>query len=490
MSPWLAFGILAIYFSILLVIAWITSRKNDSNESFFVANRTAPWYLVAIGMLGASISGVTFISVPGWVGTAQFSYLQMVLGYFVGYLVIGTVLMPLYYRLNLTSIYTYLEHRFGTEAYKTGAVLFLVSRLIGSSFRLFLVSGVLQLVLFEPLGIPFSLTVVFTIFLIWVYTFRGGQKTILYTDSFQSIFLVASLISAIVLIAMKMDLSFGGLIQTVSESDYSKVFFFDDWRDKKFFFKQFISGAFIAIAMTGLDQDLMQKNLACRNLKDAQKNMFWFTLSLLPINLLFLSLGALLYLFALQQNIPLPEKSDMLFPMIATGNYLPQAIGIFFLLGVTASSFASADSALTALTTSVSLDLVSLKKYPEASHVMIRKLVHVLVSLVRALIILIFWDLNNDSVISAVFTAAGYTYGPLLGLFSFGLFTRKMPRGIWVPVICIISPILCYIISMNSSAWFGGYQFSFELLLLNGMLTFVGLWLSSFGKTEAVIPGK
>jgi solute:Na+ symporter, SSS family len=479
MNPYLILFIIIGYFGLLLLISHFTSR-GATNATFFTGNKQSPWYIVAFGMIGASLSGVTFISVPGWVGTSQFSYMQMVLGYLVGYFVIATVLMPLYYRLNLTSIYAYLGQRFGPASLKTGSSFFLVSRIIGSAFRLYLVAIVFELI-FEKLGIhvPFVVTVLITIALIWLYTFKGGIKTIIWTDTLQTIFMLLAVGITIYLIGSEMNLGFTGLIGTVQNSDYSQIWFFDDWNDPRHFGKQFISGAFIAIVMTGLDQDMMQKNLSCRNIGEAQKNMFSFSAVLVFVNLLFLTLGALLFLFAQSKGIAVPERTDYLYPMIALDGHLGQAVGILFILGLVASAYSSADSALTALTTSFSVDILEVEKRSEIAQVRTRKLVHIGISLVMVLVIVIFRAINDDSVIQNVFTVAGFTYGPLLGLYAFGLFLKRKVSDRWVPVICILSPIISYILNTNSAAWFNGFKFGFFILIVNGLLTFTGLWLIS-----------
>ena len=476
MSPFLVLTVILLYFALILVISQLTGRHADS-ASFFIGNRQSPWYIVAFGMIGASLSGVTFISVPGWVGDSQFSYMQMVLGYLLGYFIIIQVLLPLYYRLNLTSIYTYLEGRFGWRSYKTGASFFLISRIIGASFRLFLIANVLHISVFSSWNIPFWTTVVITILLIWLYTFRGGIKTIIWTDTLQTLFMLLAVIVSVVLIAKELDLNFAGLAREIAQSDYSRIFFFSDWKTGDHFVKQFLSGAFIAIVMTGLDQDMMQKNLSCRNLKDAQKNMTWMSISLVPVNFLFLSLGVLLFMFAARHGIPIPEQSDDLFPLIATMGYLSPVVTIFFIIGLVAAAYSSADSALTSLTTSFTVDILNGSRLPEDRLQKLRKMVHIGLSLVLLAAILVFKLINNQNVISAIFTAAGYTYGPLLGFYSFGLFTKYRVRDRWVPVIAIASPIISFIISRYSESWFNGYQFGFELLILNGLLTFLGLLL-------------
>lgn len=466
-----------VYFGALIFISVITSRGADTN-TFFTANRQSPWYLVAFGMIGSSLSGVTFISVPGNVGKIGFGYFQVVLGYLVGYWLIIGILMPLYYRLNLISIYTYLEQRFNFWTYKTGAFFFLVSRTIGSSLRLFLAATVLQLFLFDAWNVPFFVTVATTILLIWIYTFKGGVKTIVWTDSFQTIFLISAVCIAVWQIASQLGMSFGEMVSTIRSSEYSKMFYFDDPNSTQFFWKQFLGGAFITLTMTGMDQEIMQKNLTCKNLGEAQKNMFWFSLLLVVVNLLFITLGALLYMYSSKNNIPLPAASDELFPRLAI-NELGLAVGVFFLLGITASSYASADSALAGLTTSFCIDFLNFKDKPEAVKRRQKFMVHLGFSFLFLIIILVFKEINKRSVIDAVLNIAGYTYGPLLGLFAFGLFTKLQVRDKLVPIVCVLSPAISYLLSLNSEKLFGGYKIGLEILLINGMITFLGLWLIS-----------
>ena len=475
MQPAYILLLIASYFGALLIISYFTG-KNSNNDAFFKANRQSPWYVVAFGMIGASLSGVTFISVPGWVEASQFSYMQVVLGYIVGYAVIGLVLLPLYYRMNLTSIYTYLESRFGRSSYKTGASFFLLSRVVGASFRLFLVANVLQIILFDSLGIPFWATVVMTIALIWLYTFKSGIKTIVYTDTLQTLCMLIAVGVSIYYVSDSLGIQGSNLIGHIADSDLSKMFFFDDFKSANYFWKQFISGAFIAIVMTGLDQDMMQKNLTCRNLKDAQKNMFWFTIVLTFVNLVFLALGLLLTEYARLNGID--AFKDDLFPVIATQSGLGAGIATFFVLGLIAAAYSSADSALTALTTSFSIDILDIeKRYEVAKQEIVRKRIHVAVSIVLILVIVSFkYIIKDESVIAKLFVFAGYTYGPLLGLYSFGLFTKWMVKDKLVPVIAILSPIVCYLISINSEVWFG-FEFGFFVLILNGALTFLGLIL-------------
>ncbi|NBA75954.1 sodium:solute symporter [Emticicia sp. ODNR4P] len=476
MSTGLAFGILAVYFLLLIVVAHFTSKGADTN-TFFTANKQSPWWLVAFGMIGTSISGVTFISVPGDVGKVSLSYYQIILGNLVGYFVIATVLLPLYYKLNLISIYTYLEKRFGFWSYKTGSAFFLLARTLGSAARLFLAVQVLQLAIFDNWHVPFAVSALVTIALIWVYTYKGGVKTIIVTDTLQTFFLLTALALTIILINDKLGLSFSGMITTIQESKYSKMFFFDDFSYKHHFFKDFISGAFIAIVMTGLDQDLMQKNLTCKNIGEAQKNMFWFCCTFAIVTLMFIALGALLYIYADKIGFAIPTKTDQLYPMLALGGHFGTVAAITFLLGITAATYASSDSALTALTTAFCIDFMHIEKFEESQRTKIKHYVHIGFSALFFVVIMIFYAFSEQSIVSAVFNIAGYTYGPLLGLFSFGLFTKTPVKDKFVPYLCVASPILTYIIDSNSQAWLNGYQFGFEKLLVNGAITFIGLWM-------------
>ena len=475
MNPYVSLIILVVYFAMLITVSVYTSRGADTN-TFFTANRQSPWYLVAFGMIGTSLSGVTFISVPGAVANIQFSYFQVVIGYILGYLIIGTVLMPLYYRLNLISIYSYLDQRFGFWSYKTGSAFFLLSRTVGSAVRLYVAAQVLQIALFKPLGVPFEVAVAITILLIWIYTFKGGVKTIIVTDTLQTFFLITAVILTIVLVSQELDLhGISDVWNTVQDSGYAKVFYWDV-NDSKNFWKQFFAGVFIAIVMTGMDQDLMQKNLTCKNIGEAQKNMFWFTVVLVIVNFMFLSLGALLYVYAAAKGIPTTARTDEFYPMLAL-NHLGLAVGITFLLGITAATYASSDSALTALTTAFCIDFMEIEKKPEAKRSSIKFWVHIGFSVLFYIVILIFNRMNNKEVITAIFDLAGYTYGPLLGLFTFGLFLKRPVLDRWVPIVCIMAPILTYYINDNSELWFNGYKFGFERLIINGLITFVGLWL-------------
>lgn len=473
--------IIAGYFSLLLIISLITG-KDSSNDTFYRGNKNAKWYVVSFGMLGASLSGVTFISVPGWVQNTGFTYMPMVAGYFFGYLIIANILLPVYYKLNLTSIYGYLETRFGKFTYKAGASFFLVSRLIGSSFRLFLMASVLQLTIFTNYNIPFFVTVIITIALIWLYTFRGGIKTIIWTDTLQTLLLLSALVLTIVEILSALNMPLGEIIRSLSKSEYTRIFVFDDWISKQNFFKQFISGIFITIVMTGLDQDMMQKNLTCRNVKEASKNVRWYGFAFIPVNFLFLSLGALLLLYANKTGIELPAKSDEIFPYIATGGFFSPTLAAIFMLGLIAAAYSSADSALTSLTTSFTVDILQSHKLEERRSKNIRFVAHFGISVIIAIIILLFHSIQNTNVITAIFKAAGYTYGPLLGIFAFGLYTKRNINDKHAPIVMLLSPIICAFFDIYSPIWFN-YHFGFELLMLNGVITFLGiLLLSTFKK--------
>lgn len=476
MSPTQILLLIVAYFIVLILISYFTG-KEDSNDAFFKANKSAPWYLVAFGMIGASLSGVTFISVPGAVETKQFGYLQVVFGYFFGYLVIAYVLLPLYYKLNLTSIYTYLKDRFGNISYKTGAIAFLISRTVGAAFRLFLVAKVLQLLVFNQLGIPFIITVIITIGLIWLYTFRGGIKTIIFTDTLQTLFMLVSVIVTITFLATALDLnSISEIYTNVKENSMSKTFFLDDVNDAQYFIKSFLAGMFITITMTGLDQDMMQKNLTCKNLKEAQKNMISFSVVLIFVNILFLVLGLMLTQYANQHGIT--AKKDDLFPAIAMLPEIGTLTSAFFLLGLIAAAYSSADSALTSLTTSFCIDIIELDKKPKPLQKKVRKTTHILVSVLLVIVIVLFDLIFKDvSVIWELFKAAGYTYGPLLGLFAFGIFTKQQIKDNYTWVIAIIAPILSYLLNLYSVDLLNGYQIGFEILIINGLFTFLGLIL-------------
>ena len=468
--------LIAAYFVVLILISYLTG-KEDSNDAFFKANKSAPWYLVAFGMIGASLSGVTFISVPGAVEAKQFGYLQVVFGYFFGYLVIAYVLLPIYYKLNLTSIYTYLRDRFGNVSYKTGSIAFMISRIVGASFRLFLVAKVLQLLIFEQYHIPFTVTVIITIALIWLYTFKGGIKTIIFTDTLQTLFMLVSVIVTITFLASALDLNSISEVYThVQDSAMSKTFFFGDVNDAQYFIKSFLAGMFITITMTGLDQDMMQKNLTCKNLKEAQKNMVSFSVVLIFVNILFLVLGLMLTDYANKHGIT--AKKDDLFPTIAMLPDIGMTTSAFFLLGLIAAAYSSADSALTSLTTSFCIDIIELDKKPKASQKRIRKQTHVAISIVLVIVIVLFDAIFKDvSVIWELFKAAGYTYGPLLGLFAFGIYTKGQLKDKYVWIVAIIAPIISFFINKYSVDLLSGYQIGFEILIINGIITFLGLIL-------------
>ncbi len=467
--------LVTLYFSVLFLISYFTG-KDSSNAAFFKANKSAPWYLVAFGMIGASLSGVTFISVPGAVEAKQFGYMQVVLGYFFGYLVIAYVLLPLYYRLNLTSIYTYLKDRFGIISYKTGSISFLISRTIGAAFRLFLVAKVLQLLVFDLFNIPFTITVIITIALIWLYTFKGGIKTIIFTDTLQTLFMLISVVITIVFLASALDIhSISDVVSNTVNSSYSKVFFFDNSNDPQFFIKSFLSGIFITITMTGLDQDMMQKNLTCKNLKEAQKNMVSFSIVLILVNVLFLVLGLMLTQYAQKHGID--AHKDDLFPTLAMLPEIGKITSAFFILGLIAAAYSSADSALTSLTTSFCIDIIDIEQKSKEQQVAIRKKIHVLFSLILVIVIVLFDTIFKDvSVIWELFKAAGYTYGPLLGLFAFGLLSKHQLKDKYVWIIAIIAPIASYLLNLYSADIFNGYEIGFEILIINGLLTYMGLF--------------
>ena len=470
------------YFALLMIVAKLTSRRAD-NDAFFRGNRQSPWYVVAFGMIGASLSGVTFVSVPGMVRGIDMTYMQTCLGFFFGYLIIAHVLLPIYYKLNLTTIYSYLESRIGRYSYKTGASFFLLSKVIGAAARLYLVCLILQNYVFDELKVPFTVSVIGIVILIWLYTRKSGIKTIVWTDSFQTFCLLAALGLILFQVSEQMDLSLGGMMQVVSESEYSRIFVFDDWGSKQNFFKQFFSGIIITIVMTGLDQDMMQKNLSCKNLREAQKNMYSYGLSFVPVNFLFLSLGVLLLLMASHTGLTLPEKSDDILPFFAAEGHLGFATLVLFTIGIIAAAFSSADSALTALTTSFCIDILGIERTDDKEAEKKRKWSHFFISVVFIGFILLFKAANNDSIIDAIYTIASYTYGPLLGLFVFGLFTKWRPRDRFVPYVAIASPFICFTIDrvVYQST---GYQFGYEMLMFIGLLTFTGLALLSVGKKK------
>jgi Na+/proline symporter len=489
MTPNIILTIIIVYFGILFLISHFTSKKNSDNDTFFKANKNSKWYLVAFGMIGTAISGITFISVPGEVGNPdlQFKYFQFVIGCAIGFIVVATVLLPLYYRMNLTSIYGYIEQRLGTVSYKTAATIFLIGRTIGSAFRLYLVIFVLQYFVFDNLKIPFALTTFLSLALIFIYTYRGGLKTIIITDTLQTFFLILSVFLTIYFICSSLNFSVIEAFEAVKNSNYSKVFFFEDYFKGTYFWKQILGGIFVTIATVGLDQDLMQKNLSCKNIADAQKNMFVFTGIFLIINIFFLSVGALLYIYANKNGIEVPTinnvaRTDLLFPEIAF-HHLAIIPSIVFLLGLTAATFATTDSALTALTTSFCVDFLGMDKIENQSKpniVKTRHWVHIAFSFLMFFVIITFNAINDDSVVKMVFKIASYTYGPLLGLYAFGLFVKtKTVKDKFVPYICLISPAICFLISKYSNTFFDNYIIDNELIILNGLLTFIGLFLIS-----------
>lgn len=501
MSPSVLLSFIIGYFLVLILISYLTSKKSLDNATFFIANRSSKWYLVAFGMIGTALSGVTFISVPGEVGNlagSQFRYFQFVLGNAIGYFLVAFILLPLYYRMHLISIYEVIERTLGKVSHKTAAAIFLVSRVIGSAFRLYLVAIVLQRFIFDEMGVPFWLTIVICLVLIWGYTYRGGLKTIIITDSLQTVFLVASVFLSIYFICNSLHFNLGQAFHAVKDSHYSKMFFTDNFVTNKFHFtKQFIGGIFVTIGMFGLDQDLMQKNLSCKNLKDAQKNMMSFTFIFVIINLFFLSVGALLYIYAHREGISIPvdtatglPRTDYLFPEIAL-NHFKGVPAVVFMLGLTAATFATTDSGLTALTTSFCIDFLNFdkrKNIAEKEMVQKRTFVHIAFSLIILLVVLLFNAVNDASVVSAIFTVATYTYGPLIGLFAFSLFAkRRRVLDKATPYIVILAPILCFFISKYSTVLFNGYVFAEELIIVNGLLTFIGLWIMSRKKTSEEI---
>lgn len=478
MSATFLFSFVIAYFLLLLTVAWYTSR-NSNNESFFIGNRSSNWMLVSFGMIGTSLSGVTFVSVPGTVGGHAFGYFQVVIGYFIGYFIVAYVLLPLYYRLNLTSIYNYLQQRFGNTAYKTGSLFFIVSRILGATARLYLVINVMQLFILDNLHIPFPLTTFVILLMILLYTFEGGVKTIVFTDTLQTTFMLVGLIVCVFYIMHLLGYSFGHTMEVLRTKGYTNIFN-TDVNSAGYFIKQIVGGMFITIGMTGLDQEMMQKNISVKNLKDSQKNMITFSTVMVLVNFLFLFLGGLLYLFASQNNIAV--KGDDLFPTVALG-YLPSFVSIIFIIGLISALFPSADGALTALTSSFCIDILGLKKRDDLNEKQKRKTrltVHLVFTCIFYACVMVFKWINNKSIIGIILTVAGYTYGPLLALFAFGIFTRRrLPEGWAVLVICLIAPAVCYILSEYAAVWFKGFEIGIELLLINGLITFVGLWFIS-----------
>lgn len=466
------------YFAALLIIARITGKKGGSSAVFFKGENKSPWYVVAFGMIGASISGVTFVSVPGMVRSMDMTYMQTVLGFFFGYIIVAHVLLPLYYRLNLTSIYTYLGVRIGDRSYRTGSLFFLLSRMLGTAAKLYLVCLILYNFVFQGTGIPFWVIAAGAVALVWVYTHKSGIKTIVWTDTLQTFCLIAALVFIIIAVTRSLDLDFAEMVNVIRNNEHSRIFVFDDWVSRQNFFKQFFSGIFIVIVMTGLDQDMMQKNLTCRNLKEAQKNMYTYGFSFIPLNFLFLCLGILLVVLAAQMGLTLPAANDDMLPMLATQGYLGQPVLIFFTIGIIAAAFSNSDSALTSMTTSFCIDILHTDNYTEEIARRKRNKVHIFMSVVLVGFICFFRLVNNQSIIDAIYIIASYTYGPLLGMFAFGLFTRRNTKDKWVPYVAIASPLLCYAIDWIVN-WHTGYKFGYELLMLNGALTFAGLWILS-----------
>ncbi|MBL4724827.1 MAG: sodium:solute symporter [Lutibacter sp.] len=481
MKPIYILVLITVYFCLLLLIAYLTG-KNDSNETFFKANKKSPWYIVAFGMIGASLSGVTFISVPGWVQSSQFSYLQIVIGYLFGYLVIAYVLIPFYYKLNITSIYEFLKQRFGTVSHKTGAFFFFISRVLIASFRLFLVASVLQYFIFDSWNVPFEITVILSILLIWVYTYKGGIKTIIWTDTLQTFFMLFAVFATIYIILNKLNWSVADLFASEEYNKYSKIIFSGDFNDKKHILKSFFGGMFIAIAMTGLDQDMMQKNLTCKNIKEAQWNVVSLGFVLIIVNFVFLMLGALLFIYAEKFGVEIPKidgniKTDLLFPEIALNSDLGLTIGIVFILGLIAAAYSSADSALTSLTTSYCIDFLDIENREKSKQKSIRIKTHIVISVLLVLVIIVFKYVLQDNIISSLLQVASYTYGPLLGLFTFGIFTKHTIKDNYVWIIAILSVAISYFLNAYSIQIFNGYVFGYELLIVNGLLTFFGLHL-------------
>ena len=458
------------YFLLLMLMSRLTGRRAD-NETFYRGNRQSPWYMVAFGMIGASISGVTFISVPGMVLHSDMTYLQTCLGFILGYIAVAFVLLPVYYKLNLTTIYTFLLERLGLRAYKTGASFFLLSKMTGAAVRFYVVCMVLQRFVFEAMGVPFVVTVVGMVVLIWLYTRRGGIKTLVWTDTLQTTCMFLALLLILYNMVRAMDLSFVEAVKAIANDAHSRVFVFDDAMSRQYFWKQFLSGIFIVIVMTGLDQDMMQKNLTCRSLRDAQKDMCTYGFAFVPANLLFLSLGVLLVILAGQQGVALPANSDELLPMFAASGRLGTAVVVFFTLGIVAASFSSADSAMTAMTTSFCVDICR-----KPGDERLRKRVHVGIAVVFVAFILLFRLLNSTSIIDAIYVMCSYTYGPLLGLFAYGLLVHKKTNDRYVPYVAVVSPLICFVLDRYVSPMFG-YQFGYELLMLNGLITFAGIAL-------------
>lgn len=479
MSPLAVIITMAAYFAAMLALGWLSSKssKGADNQGFFTGGRKTPWWIVAIAMIGAPMSGVTYVSVPGMVGLGgtAMGYMQMVLGFFVGYLLIAFVLTPVFFKMNIVSIYQYLEDRFGVASHKTGAWFFFISKILGAAVRLYLVCVTLQLMVFEPLGLPFVLNVAISIAIVLLYTFRGGVKSVIWNDTLKTVCMVVSIILAIVFIAKDLGLDFKGVEDAILSSGYSRMFFFDDVNHPEYFWKQFLSGILLVVAMTGLDQDLMQRTLASRNQKDSRKNLITSGLLQIPVIFMFLCLGALLYIYAAQRGIT--ETGDILFPAVATGGGLPLAVGILFVIGLVSCAYSAGGSALTALTTSFTVDILGVKGKTEDQVSRTRKRIHLLMALLMGVVIIVFHLLNTKSAIDAVYKLASYTYGPILGMFAFGIFVRRKVKDRWVPLVAVAAPLVCLLLQANSERLLGGYKFSYELILINAGLTFLGLCL-------------
>ena len=482
MNSLLIFSIIVSYFAVLLIISYFTGKKHSGNEAFFTGNRQSPWYVVAIGMIGTSISGVTFVSVPGWVRSTDMTYIQMALGFFFGYMVIAHVLLPLYYKLNLTSIYSYLQTRMGVRAYKTGASFFLLSKLLGAAARLYIVVMIMQQYVFDDWGVPFYVSVTVIVTLIFLYTFRSGIRTIVWTDMLQTFFLIAALILIIRQVSYQLGFSFSATVSAITSNEHFRIFEFNI-KSPQNFIKQFVSGIFVVIAMTGLDQDMMQKNISCRNLKEAQKNIYSYAWTFVPINFLFLCLGILLLIFAQVYHVELPEVSDQILPGFAATGMLGTAVIVFFMIGLMSAAFSSADSALTSLTTSFCVDILETAKHKPATAKSIRLKTHVCISVIFVLAMLVFKIVNNTSIIDAIYIMVSYTYGPLVGMFAFGLFIRIHPNDKWIPFICILSPVLSFLFD-TAIFKYTGYKCGYELLVINALITFCGLWISGKFKVD------
>ncbi|MBR4756122.1 MAG: sodium:solute symporter [Bacteroidales bacterium] len=472
MSPGVVIVTVVAYLLFMFLVAWMAGKGSD-NSAFFSGSRKSRWYIAALAMIGAPMSGVTFVSVPGMVSSSGFGYIQMCLGFVAGYLVISYVLIPLFYKLDVVSIYQYLENRFGAASYKTGAWFFFISKMLGASVRFFLVCLTLQLLVFSPLGLPFWLNVLLSVLVVFAYTFTGGVKTVIWTDALRTLCMILAVVLGIVFIARNLGFDFKGLVGSVNGSSMSRVFFFDDVKEAQFFWKQFLGGLFTAVAMTGLDQDMMQRPLSCKDPKDSRKNMISSGLLQVVVVFLFLCLGVLLYQFASANGIG--ETGDKIFAAVASSGLLPGIVGILFIIGLVASAYGAGGSALTSLTTSFTVDILGGMKKDEASLTRTRKMVHVGMAVLMAVVIIVFDKLSNTSAINAVYTLASYTYGPILGMFAFGLICKSEVKDKYVPVVAVLAPLLCLVLQLNSGRWFGGYKFSYEILLLNAVFVFLGL---------------